>query len=559
MTCPPVFRPWQGIFIASFLLIAPSTWADFSAFPLVHYRSGNTTDTMSLWAPWPFFQYTRTTDTLTVGIHPIMSWWKNYETGQSALHIVWPLVRRTYRPIAFKGENWKVLYLFPLLYFGRGERGDEASLTRYLLPIYYQGKRGRGEHLIVFPFVWYARDARLIWPLFPQRPQTFFALWPFYGDFRGYWNRDRIVFFLWPLFVSSRKGTGDEAVHIDSLVWPLTGFYSGKKYSGIRLWPLFSHVKKKDAFLRMYWLWPLGHHRSGLTPDEKTTQTLTAFFPLYAHMRADNFEYDFLFPFYGNVKVGKRTSTGYMLAIYNTTENERTGIREHRLFWFLLRWKTTFPTQEPEPPPVAPPTDDDTPSTPSLFPVAEETDPETGWALFPIYARFSSEVKKRMWILWPFYWYRWDRAREYEFERTYLVPFYSTQERRWGDGTISRSTFVVPFFKSSLRRDGKTHRHWLHLWWYDSVDGLDRNYAPLWTFYEKDANQATGAERVRVCKGLYEYDRFPDGREQSGYNFLIFNTRSSPESAETSLAWGLFGYKREAREKRFRLLWLINL
>jgi excinuclease UvrABC ATPase subunit len=30
-------------------------------------------------------------------------------------------------------------------------------------------------------------------------------------------------------------------------------------------------------------------------------------------------------------------------------------------------------------------------------------------------------------------------------------------------------------------------------------------------------------------------------------------------SGKSSLAWGLFGYKREAREKRFRLLWLINL
>ncbi len=553
-------RVWVGL--AFVLLSVRGARADFSAFPLVHSQHGPTSGTSSLWAPWPLVEVTRTTDTLTYGLHPLFSWYKEQSTGESALHVVWPIVRRTFRPSTFKGENWRVFYVLPLLYLGRGEREGKPVLTRYLLPIYYQGRQWPGrEHFILFPFVWYARDARLIWPLFPTRPQTFVALWPLYGDFRGYWNRDRIQFLLWPVFVWTQKGRGSEAVYIESFLWPFFAVYSGQKYSGFRIFPLVSWVRKQGAYTRSYWLWPLGKHASGLAPDGKTTQTLTYFLPFYGNYRAGNTSWKLYFPFYGVVRTGKRVSQGYVLAIYNTTKDYRAGTVERRILWFVLRWKRLM-----KPSATA---GGDAGTTPSLaqgagttlFDWDEKTTPtpQTGWALFPIYGKMASSTRVRSFMLWPFYTHNWDRYREFEFDRRYFVPFYSSQTRRWNDGTISRSRFLFPLFRSSVRRDGAEHRHYLHLWWYDQVDGLDRNYAPLWTFFEKNWNERTGAKQVRVMKALYQYDRRPDGWTRKAFNFLVFSTERSPDTAHTSLLWGLLGYRRQGEESSVRLLWLIKI
>jgi hypothetical protein len=553
--------------------------ADFSAFPLVHYREGLTTNTYSLWAPWPFVEVTRTTESLTYGLHPLFSWYKNYDSHKSEFHLVWPLVQRDYEPIAFKAEDWRTLYIFPLYFSGHGTRDGETIRTRYLLPILYQGRQGPDrKHFILFPFIWYARDARLIWPLFPTRPQTFFALWPLYGDFRGYWNRDRIRFALWPIAVRSQKGHGDNALYVNSFLWPFFSVYSGKHYSGFRAWPLYSYVKKKDEFFRSYWLWPLGHHRTGLTSDGKTTQSMTVFFPLYANVTRGNTQWDLLFPFYGRIQTGKRTARGYLAAIYNVMEDQRTGLVERRLFWFLLRWRTLKESTQPARDGRAPPNTDtlgptdsesaniassDPATTPSsLFPEAakrnRDSDLMTGFAFFPFYKKMSAPDKFRQFVAWPFFFRYRDRFREYDFNRTYLIPFYSSQERVWRDGAVSRSRFFLPFFRSSLRRDGQRHRHWLHLWWYDSVAGLDRNYAPLWTFYEKDSNPATGRKNIRVLKGLYEYDRQPGGWTRKSFNLLVFSTESTPERADTSLLWGLAGRHRRADDTHYRFLWLLK-
>jgi len=574
-----------GLFLGACSAARPGTHGrprpEVNAFPLAHYQSGETTGTYSLWAPWPLFRIENTTESLTTALHPLFSWHKEHEGGRYDFHAVWPFLRRTYRPATFKGEQFKVFYLFPILYDGQGQVEGKPVSTRYLLPILYQGREGpHRHHFILFPFYWKARDARLIWPLFPQRPQTFYALWPIFGDFRGYWNRDRIQFLFWPLFVTSSKGRGKDQITIDSIVWPLTGFYSGKNVSGFRLWPLFSYVNKDDEWTRMYWLWPLGHHRTGLASDGRTTQSMTMFFPFYGHMRSAGFDYDLLFPFYGRLRSGKRTSTGYALAFYNTDHSERSGVIEHRLLWFVVRWRTRVeeperekPTEETAAPKTADlevrpagraPAEGDTAKGAtsegtSAGRKAGEKSPPTGWAVFPLYGSMKSDQSIRQFALWPLYSRKWDRAKEFEFDRHYFVPFYSSQERRWNDGALSRSSFIFPLFKSSLRRDGASHCHALHLWWYDSLDGLDRNYAPLWTIYENNSYARTGVRRWSLMKHLYETETRADGERRSAFNMLLFSGDFTPNHEKVSIAWGLLGYEREQSKRSLRLLWAFRI
>lgn len=586
-----------------------------SAFPLFHAQDGPTTQTRQVWAPWPLIESSETTQSLTFAIRPLFSWHEDRQTSETAMHILWPIIRRTYRPIAFKGEPWRVFRVFPVLYSGKGKNSDGEDVNLfYLFPILYFGSQGPyRNHAIIFPIYWYARDSTLIYPMFPSRPQTFEALFPLYGDFRGYWNRDRIRFILWPLFVWSEKGKGPNKVHIQSIVWPITGFYSGA-VSGFRLWPLFSYVSRdgEKPYTRAYWLWPLGHHRSGQAPDERTTHTLTVFFPFYAHLRSRPLNYDMVFPFYGQFNSGKRTTKGYALAFYNTEESRRTGVKEHRLFWFIIRWRTLLDPEETDPIPPAlesdrtetaagdprapRPTaenidpadeselsqesaaqlaatstadeDDDDPgflgklfvgSDDADTSAARKPDPMLGWTFFPFYSRLENSQKLRSYVVWPIYSHNQDTEKQFVFERTYFVPFYSNQQRRWSDGSITHSSFFFPFFRDSGRRNGDETFNAFHLWWYDKLDGLDRNYAPLWTFYETRGNVRTGFEETRVLSRLYQRQTLADQTIYEGFNLLFFSTESSPQRAETSLFWGLFKTSREGAESKVSVLWGIEL
>jgi len=441
--------------------------------------------------------------------------------------------------------------------------GERVVYTRYLLPVFYQGRGSPGgEHFILFPFLWYARDARLIWPLFPKRPQTFVAFWPLFGDFRGYWNRDRILFLFWPLLVKSRKGRGAEAVYTESFLWPVFSRYRGGGVSGVRAWPLMSYVRKPGRFVRSYWLWPLGHYRTGLAPDGKSTQTLALFLPVYGQMETATLKYRVIFPFYGRVETGKRSSTGYLLAIYNVERNERAGTVERRFLWFVYRHKKRIPpsAESPAPPEAGPAAvrAGDSESTAALAARAKDS-PETGWAIFPFYGAMEGPRKRSGFVLWPFYQSRWDKAKEFEFKRRYLIPFYSRRERRWNDGTVIRSEFLLPFFRSGLRRNGSQESRWLHLWWYDRVDGMDRNYAPLWTFYERTFDAATGERRTRVLQRLFEREAGLEGWKRTEYNFLVVAGKSTPSEREFSLLGGFFGLQRGAQgQRQARLLWLIK-
>lgn len=505
---------------------------------------GQTTETRVL---WPFVSSIETSTTLTHGLHPLFSTYREKDTGRRGWDLLWPFVTWRSKPRTWTGTDREIFTILPIYYASSGNVDGVETRARALLPFYFSGSQGkRGRYFVLFPFIWFAQDALLPVPLFPRRPQTFAALWPLLGDFRGYWNRDRISFALWPLYVRSEDGKGDDYNTMTSIVWPIFGWRGGPKTSGFRLWPLVNYVKKDGEFTRASYLWPLGLYREGVSgKDTTTTESVRFFFPFYADIANEQFHFQMLFPFYGKMDQKGRKTRGYALAIYNEDDNLRRGIREHRILWFLIRWTTRIqPLPEAE--------------------AATVEDAPVGGGVFPFYTERMSPTMKRQSIFWPFIQKRWDKEPEYEYDRLYIVPFYSDQQRRYNDGTRTSSTFIFPLFRLRKHADGRESFNSLHFWWYDNAEPVDRNYSPIWTFYESRKDARTGAERKRVCKFLYDYERTASGEERTRWDALLVQggthkpaDPAGPTREKFSILWGLYGTEEENEQVTMRrVLWI---
>lgn len=509
------------------------------AASIVRRPVGEALRTDSRWFFWPFVETGSGPGGRYVDVHPFYSWHGDAETGGDSSHALWPLVIRTHRPDAWGTKDRRTLDIVPLWHSSTGDQGERGRVGhRYLVPFYWAGKqsgtedRPGGRYLIVFPFLWHAENARLVAPLFPTRPQNFSAFFPFGGTFDGYWNRDRVRFFLWPLLVESTKRTPDETVKLYSFPWPFVGLYSAEKTTGFRLWPLFSRVHKPGEFTRAYWLWPLGHYRREASAETgRSPRELALFLPFYGRARDGKYEYDLAFPFYGELRQKGRHTRGYALAIYNEDDDLRKGLRSHRLLWFLVRWTSRIPaTVEPR----VEPTPEDVASSPG---------PMEGGGVFPVYLKRTNSRSVRQTIAWPFYNRRIDRYDDRTYRREFLLPFYGRAETRHSDGKNRGGWFLWPLKRSIVHRDGTTFSSVPHLFPYMSAEPVDLNWAPLWMAWTRSADPATGEVRTRLLGNFSAFDRQADGTVTRQLNAAVWSWRGSkaPDGSRSGRSNILFG------------------
>ncbi len=501
------------------------------AFPLYDsdqaIADGEPRDTRIL---YPFILHRVSEEEFRVALHPLFVWSRDLESRELDFDILWPIFAHRYRPERARATEYSSSWLFPIYWQRDRMRNEERHFDRTLIPLLFHGSQGdRGRYFILFPFIWYAENARLAVPLFPPREQTIGAVFPIAGQFRNYWTRDRIRFFLWPLFVHSSQGTGEDFNEIYSFIWPVTGYYTGPRVSGFRLWPLFAHVSKEDEYRRSYWLWPLGHRRVGqISRDNTAQEDITMFIPFYARFRRPNVSLDLVFPFYGRLEVHRRTSTGYLLAIYNRETNTREMTVEDRFLWFVYRNKRPLPGVDPE----------DVSSRSML-----------GGGVFPFYVRTAGETRVRKSILWPIHQYHERREPDRTDRRSYTVPFYTNRVIEHDDGRRAVSRFIFPFFRYRQSLEGDERRDALHLLPFSDVPQLDRLYAPLWKYYEGFRNEETGERSVRWFGNMIRYERDEEATTRRRVNLLLFDyeskrTAEDERTGHTRLLFGLLGRHR---------------
>jgi len=507
--------------------------------PAVNSSDEATSAARTWWFAWPLLHVRKAPDESVVAMPPLFSTRLEHESGERRTDVLWPIVRYRSVPRHWNDTRYKFFVITPIWHQRSGVEDGAAYRHRVLFPLYWQGsKDGQGGYFVLFPFVWQARNADVKIPFFPNKPQTFTALWPVAGEFRDWYNRDVIQWFLWPLFMHSWKGDGEERFDTYTLGWPFFALHTGPRVSGFRAWPLASWAKKRGEFERAYWLWPLGHYRYDRQKESKTT----LFIPFYGRTRSDTVAYDWLFPFYGRMDMKGRRLRGYMLAAYHTDDNLRRGVRVHRLLWFLITWRTRIP--------IPPDLERD-----------DIREPSYGWGVFPFYIRRSSPTQLREKIMWPFWYRRIDRYEQFDYDRYYFFPFYFRRVKTFTDGTKDLGEFCFPFYRRWKTPEGEEYRNVLHLRWHTRAEPVDRNWSPLWTVWESYRNPETGESRKRLLWFLWQKQKFDTGLETKRFNGLMYSESFREGGTETSEAHrrilgGLVGLHRVGDKRQVELFWI---
>jgi len=433
----------------------------------------------------------------------------------------WPLLTYDSRRSSDSSTYESRFMLTPIVWWRKKVTPTSFLTVKQILPVYFSSNQGEGRgYVVVFPFFWYGKNARVFIPFYSPRRQDFFGIFPFYGDFRGLWGRDRIRFYLWPLLTVSEK----EEMRAIHFPWPFLGMYKDGGLKGAKLWPLAAYVKKPGDFERAFFLWPLGHYRKRFHPvsGEEIAKTIL-FLPFYAAIDMPHFTLRYYFPVYGKLQGANRVTTSYFFPLFSQTRDLKTGATETRILEFILRWRKGGDR--------------------SLF------------EFFPFYSHDETDAKERSYVLFPLYTNYRDSDDKVEFTRRRLLPFYINKEKTWIDEKeTDKQIIFAPFYGTFKERDDSQLFRIFWLFSYSPGGPVERNFAPLWTVFERRVD-STGRIELNALWHLFTY--YEDAyRKKWEINPFLLSYKKSREEVAINLLGGILGYEKAHNRHALKLLFI---
>ncbi|MBI4228132.1 MAG: hypothetical protein HY693_00275 [Deltaproteobacteria bacterium] len=445
----------------------------------------------------PFITSKKNEKLTELGFRPFFYSIKDGEKNSSEMDILYPFA--TYDK---RDGNWRFQLLAYLLYL-------ESEKT----------KNGFSEREFnLFPFIFSKRA---------EDPEdSYFALFPFFGKMKNKFYKDEISFVLFPLFLQTRNG--DEINR--SFLWPFFGYYNGGGQSGFRFWPLFGYRKKEEKLDEKFVLWPfIISSKRVFYGEERSTFSIL---PFYTSFESPNF-----------------TNKTYFWPFFNYVEDKKRGFKQLSAPWPFIGF--TRGTREGN----------------RFFPFYADYMGEGGGGIVPFYSENSIESRGKGYqdrdgfILWPLYRYSSVTLEDYRRSRkSILLILYKEikDEPIIEGGTSGRRINLWPLF--SYRRDNDGNRSFQFFSLLEplvsGVDGLERNYSPLWRFFE--------------------WKKYSDGRTVTSFLWNTFRTEYSEEATKVSLQpiipifsytravegsktlffGGLFGYQNTGAIRKLKFLFV---
>jgi len=482
----------------------PAREAVLPLFPLIHAQAGPTEDTLELDLCWPLMSYQRQPRRTYFGLHPLFSYEADRNQQIKTFDFLWPFCH--YQHLRDRDRNrktWRATVI-PLLNWRRIQSPEFNSRTLTVLPLLFAGSQGPGQgYFILFPFLWHSKQARITIPFGAQERSSFFAIFPFYGRFENFLQRERIRFYLWPLLSTSRRKEFDSV----NICWPFFGMSRGPQAIGWRAWPIFTYGKRGEESLRISYLWPLGHYKR-LKQESERPDKYHLFLPFFGTLRQEDRTLDFVFPFYARSTSPTRRTHAYLWPIFSSTENLERRYKQINLLWFLFKYRWGEDVR-------------------SL-------------RLFPLFSTMSTPEQKQTSFLWLLYNYKFSQTRHHSSERRYLFPLLIHKTKTWSDGRKDSRLIILPFFNSWSTKDGKKTVSSLWPLWYVSSSGMERNWEPLWRIYERRCD-ADGSKEIRILGKLYHSVETPREHYRE-LNLLLFHHRRQNGKTHWNVLGGLLGW-----------------
>ncbi len=437
---------YYALFICMFFLIIFSVKPsfgeeDFSLGPI--FNTDHDSQSEETNALGPFITSKKTDKTSEFGFRPLFYWTEDKESKSDEFDFIYPFV--TYRR---NESDWRVQSFFYLISYESNQK--ESGF--------------REKEFTLFPII-FAKKAE-------EKKDSYFALFPIYGQIRNKFLKDEINFYLFPLFLQTKKG---EATNY-SFLWPIFGYYTGGGQKGFRFWPLFGYRKKEGSLDEKFTLWPIYTSKKRVFYGENQ-ETLS------------------VFPFYYSFQSPEKTQTTYLGPLFSHLVDKKKGIE---------RWDTPWPLLN--------------------FTRGKEEENR----IFPFYANKVNGKDEEGFFLWPLYRYNTITLADYKRRRdTILFFLYSDvkEEPIVDGGRSGRRIDVWPLFTYKRDREGNLSFHFLSILepFLSGNEGIERNYASFWRLYEwkkdkdgrvvstflwntfRDETNKEGAKKFYFLGGLFGY------------------------------------------------------
>lgn len=334
-------------------------------------------------------------------------------------------------------------------------RADEQSWWRVLLLAY-----GSNDNEKTADAAW----KTVVLPLwFQGRTRSgddYWALFPLQGHIPHLFLMEDLDFTLFPFYFNF------EINHVERVYTP---------------WPFYSRVSKNEALLETG-VFPFWCRQKNA---KSQTDRLYAFWPFWTLAVYNGTRNPgsscLLFPLYGEVN---REKEYQRLVLPPFFSHAKTDSAE--------RWRVPWPFYE----------------TMDTW-ITQNTTRSSKRSYWPFYGKTVDDQSCSRYACWPIYWYSRITNKSGNEERTRLFPFYADESRyvRDNDGTLYESehyTRVWPFYER-VRTSDASHLRILAFNPIRHSGGIERNWAPFWTVYERIESQNMITHDA--LWGLFNYQR----------------------------------------------------
>lgn len=438
--------------------------------PLFYMEKDEETGEKKIDALGPFISYNKEAEETGYGFRPIFYNFKDDRKDRTSFDFLYPL--STYR--TFEGDT-----KFQML----------AYIFYYKSDLKENGYREREYTL--FPFV-YARHAED-----PQR--SYFAVFPIYGNLKNKYGKDRIKFFLFPLFLQ----TENYGVKNTNFIWPFIGYYSGNGAKGGRLWPIYGQKTVGDTVKDEFALWPIYMKR-------------------YREFYGSEINSLAVLPFYYGLDMPGRKQRTYGWPFFTYIENTNRNFRRWDMPWPFV----TFSRGDVNTNRIFP-----------LFSVKKEDDFESGYALWPLYSWRSHELD------------------DYEIKKKAIAYFlYKDVQNipKVEGGRDSRAINLWPLFTYRRLPDGTAYFNFispLETFLQDNAP-RERNWRPLWTIFRWDKDE----EGNHVSSFLWNTFRTESTKKGVKVELRpiipVISYENTDEKNKFHILGGLFGYSKDKENNK---------
>lgn len=394
-------------------------------------------------------------------------------------------------------ENTKELehehyFLYP---FGHEKLSESQIRWEYLFGLfrYRNSFQENYKEGMFFPFYFFKRGFGV--------ENDYKAIWPLGGTVKNFLWQEQIDWFLWPLYVKTRK----QSITNYWYPWPFINYRIGN-IQGFGVWPLGGHFYNKNIDER-YFLWPLFYKHS----DKEKQNFKCGFLPFYAYEKGKNIEdLSIIWPIWGKRK------------------EKEPHYEESRLLWPLFvqgRGKELFICR---------------------------------WAPFYTYSENKKTTLKKTWYLWPFVKsMSWQQGAVDIHQEQFLYFLFWRQEQKIRDSGkfLGSKTHFWPIY--SYWEDGKGRKQMQMLSpfevFFPSNKMVRDCYTPLFNLFRYDEKQ--GDITQTFLFNLFKEHKDVNNNKQLQCGFLL-DYKNTEEEKSFSLLKGFIGYKNTREEKSLRLFWL---